>query len=835
MFKKKKNKPIVLSEGIELSQRQGANTQKRIWTLLMKGFMVYLVVMGQTGCLLSSLGIAYNVLMVNFLILAGSLFCALLYYSKLWENLGYILLFVFMLFTAIQLRNYISSGFFAVVNNMAEKAAVFFGTEVIQGFKERLPNRYMTVTISSIYVGWVNAILFNVIISRRMKYMLATLLSLSVLLVPFYLEKEPDLLYTVMLLSGLILTWMMRGAEHFDITPDNNRFIIGKKQVGLIKKKPHINFIYDIASHARIMAAVIAGTMAVTFIFGIISPRSQYASIRKTSAWKEETKGSFENLYKLGIWGLFNMYPNTGGLSSGILGGVNSVQLDYETDLKVTFVPYDTKRIYLRTFTGAQYLPFENRWLREATGDVPRPESTSSLTGRILKQFVEENESKKASNKTNNKQNNKSAKAKIRVENTAAAIGVYLPYYMDTKDGASEYTVTPGAQKEMEFYPALDREKLSERYAKIIADIAKKGEEKKQGKAQDNKNEIQELLTIKREVEDASNRIWRTVPDENKEVVTQFCKDAGLTGREKSIDELIKKLQDYYQKEIPYSYQPGLTPNKKDFVNYFLSENKKGYCAHFASAAVLIFRSLGIPARYVEGYVVDPSDIASDGTVLRDIKSEDYYEGYNALSNKEVVEVEVSDAAAHAWIEVYDIAGGGWKVADVTPYSTESPPSIGFLAGLLRMLSGDDSDAVGGTSDASGITDGLSEPGAVMQSINSIGYSAGVVVFSIIGVIVLVIFIRFVIKKLTYAYRYAKADKSGKLVMEFEKFAAKHKCASDGASYKKRIKVISDSDRSSLSKEEGKLLADEMEKAAFSGKEVDSETYSRIHKLLKKR
>ena len=67
---------------------------------------------------------------------------------------------------------------------------------------------------------------------------------------------------------------------------------------------------------------------------------------------KEETKGSFENLYKLGIWGLFNMYPNTGGLSSGILGGVNSVQLDYETDLKVTFVPYDTKRVYLRTFTG---------------------------------------------------------------------------------------------------------------------------------------------------------------------------------------------------------------------------------------------------------------------------------------------------------------------------------------------------------------------------------------------------------------------------------------------------------------------------------------------------
>ena len=350
----------------------------------------------------------------------------------------------------------------------------------------------------------------------------------------------------------------------------------------------------------------------------------------------------------------------------------------------------------------------------------------------------------------------------------------------------------------------MTEKNLSERYVKILAEIAKKSEEKKQEKKQGTKNDLQELLTIKREVEDASNQIWRTVPDENKEVVTQFCKDAGLTGKEKSIDELIQKLQDYYQKEIPYSYQPGLTPNKKDFINYFLSENKKGYCAHFASAAVLIFRSLGIPARYVEGYVVDPSDIASDGTVLRDKKSEDYYDGYNALNNKEVVEVEVSDAAAHAWIEVYDIAGGGWKVADVTPYSTESPPSIGFLAGLLRMLSGDDSDAAGGASDASGITDGLSEPGAVMQSINSIGYSAGIVVFSIIGVIVLVIFVRFVIKKLTYAYRYAKADKSGKLVMEFEKYAAKHKCASDGASYKKRIEIISDKRQSRPYKRRGK-------------------------------
>lgn len=92
--------------------------------------------------------------------------------------------------------------------------------------------------------------------------------------------------------------------------------------------------------------------------------------------------------------------------------------------------------------------------------------------------------------------------------------------------------------------------------------------------------------------------------------------------------------------EYTYTLSPGGTPTDKDFVEYFLMDNKKGYCVHFASAATLMFRYYGIPARYVEGYYVSPSQF-KDG------------------------KAEVLDSDAHAWVEIYDTYLG-WMPIEVT-------------------------------------------------------------------------------------------------------------------------------------------------------------------------
>lgn len=70
----------------------------------------------------------------------------------------------------------------------------------------------------------------------------------------------------------------------------------------------------------------------------------------------------------------------------------------------------------------------------------------------------------------------------------------------------------------------------------------------------------------------------------------------------------------------------------------FLRDYKEGICQHYASAATMMFRALGIPARYTVGYAVTP---IKNGTVTA--KSGD----------------------AHAWVEVY-LEGFGWKYVEVT-------------------------------------------------------------------------------------------------------------------------------------------------------------------------
>ncbi|MGN1106435.1 MAG: transglutaminase family protein, partial [Huintestinicola sp.] len=79
-----------------------------------------------------------------------------------------------------------------------------------------------------------------------------------------------------------------------------------------------------------------------------------------------------------------------------------------------------------------------------------------------------------------------------------------------------------------------------------------------------------------------------------------------------------------------------------------LTDNKKGSCTHFDSAAALLCRSMGIPARYCEGFVIKEEDVESFPE----------NDGYTTVS--------VPDSRAHAWVEVY-IDGYGWLPFEATP------------------------------------------------------------------------------------------------------------------------------------------------------------------------
>lgn len=89
---------------------------------------------------------------------------------------------------------------------------------------------------------------------------------------------------------------------------------------------------------------------------------------------------------------------------------------------------------------------------------------------------------------------------------------------------------------------------------------------------------------------------------------------------------------------------PPSLPSGQDFLPWFLGRAGEGNSSYFASAAVMAYRAVGVPARYAEGYLITEAQ-ARQG-VGRDI--------------------EVTADNAHAWVEIY-VDGIGWRRVEVTP------------------------------------------------------------------------------------------------------------------------------------------------------------------------
>ncbi|MBQ2823518.1 MAG: transglutaminase domain-containing protein [Oscillospiraceae bacterium] len=150
------------------------------------------------------------------------------------------------------------------------------------------------------------------------------------------------------------------------------------------------------------------------------------------------------------------------------------------------------------------------------------------------------------------------------------------------------------------------------------------------------------------------------IPDDFKaadEVFTEryydfITAEAESEGKSTLTDSVVFGRKLYYirswlRDNCQYSLNAGKLPSGRDFADYFVTETKKGSCSHFSSAAVLLCRYAGIPARYVEGYVVKPADFDPEAAF-----------GSSCT-------VDVTDARAHAWAEIF-VDGFGWYPMEFT-------------------------------------------------------------------------------------------------------------------------------------------------------------------------
>ena len=162
--------------------------------------------------------------------------------------------------------------------------------------------------------------------------------------------------------------------------------------------------------------------------------------------------------------------------------------------------------------------------------------------------------------------------------------------------------------------------------------------------------------------EQLKERLLDTLKQEEKKwgfqsgIQREWMNDSNMDpGADAEWSEMISKLllvKKYLADNTSYTLQPGAVPKGKDLVEYFLYENKKGFCSHYASSAVLMLRSLGIPARYVEGYMAGSTDLKLGK-----------YEGG-------ILSVDLTDENAHAWVVVY-VPDFGWTPVEMTPGYSE--------------------------------------------------------------------------------------------------------------------------------------------------------------------
>lgn len=130
-----------------------------------------------------------------------------------------------------------------------------------------------------------------------------------------------------------------------------------------------------------------------------------------------------------------------------------------------------------------------------------------------------------------------------------------------------------------------------------------------------------------------------------------------ITAGASSIDEKCRRISSWLTTNCSYSLRVPDVPPGQHPIEHFLLESRQGYCEYYASAMVLMLRSLDIPARVVAGY---------------------HGGDYNRFGDYYVVR----QAHAHTWVDA--AIGIRWERFDPTPPIPQQ--RTGLLAAYLDIL-----------------------------------------------------------------------------------------------------------------------------------------------------
>ena len=150
--------------------------------------------------------------------------------------------------------------------------------------------------------------------------------------------------------------------------------------------------------------------------------------------------------------------------------------------------------------------------------------------------------------------------------------------------------------------------------------------------------------------------VYTQLPDETQAAAEALQQTYGIRavydGSALNLAATCQAIRSLLSERCAYDYSPPEMPEGVDFATWFLEDAQSGYCVHFATTATVLLRSLGIPARYAEGYIV----------IQKDYDKQPDAEGY----------ISIEDTHAHAWVEVFDPSLLEWVPVEMTKSATNS-------------------------------------------------------------------------------------------------------------------------------------------------------------------
>lgn len=160
---------------------------------------------------------------------------------------------------------------------------------------------------------------------------------------------------------------------------------------------------------------------------------------------------------------------------------------------------------------------------------------------------------------------------------------------------------------------------------------------------------IAEMREAQNDYPDWVSKYYLQLPDNFPERIRLLAEN--ITQNENTSYDKVEAITRFLRSEIVYQEQIPEPPKDANPIEWFLFDLKAGFCNYYASAEVLMLRSIGIPARIVFGYAQG-----------------------EASENQQLF--LVTSKQSHAWPEVF-FPGIGW--VEIEP--TASQPVITRLTG----------------------------------------------------------------------------------------------------------------------------------------------------------